>query len=442
MRKIFACGPLLLLLACGGSATGTSDADRGQQGGSEAGGPDASSGEDATSQGLTVLAVTLMGDGKGAVRSDPSGIDCGTTCAATFAVKAVHLTAIPSSGSDFAGWTGGCTGSALTCDVPLGIALLTTVLASFALQRGELTVVRNGTGTGTVAGPGIQCGGTCSASPVSGMALRLTAAPDTGSVFSGWSGCASVAGSECDVSPVEGQPVTVTATFSTCPVPAPGGTRYVDHDNGADDTLHGGAAGTCAFKTVTYGLAHATERIVLAPGDYPGKTADPTPYVLTGRQVLVGDVTDAGKVVMAPGGPPSNLRYGAIFAGTRNGVDHCTISGDSNGTMGLLVSALASTSADPHFLTNSVVKGLSDIMWVQRAAGNILIQGNTFMSTSSGGIQWDPVDATGSLIGNSFVATAADMNCTAGANPSLTGRGNARGGGPISCFGCQGCPFQ
>lgn len=59
------------------------------------------------------LRVTLAGNGSGTVASTPAGINCGTTCSASFAPgTAVTLTQTAASGSSFTGWSGACTGTA------------------------------------------------------------------------------------------------------------------------------------------------------------------------------------------------------------------------------------------------------------------------------------------------------------------------------------------
>jgi subtilisin family serine protease len=56
--------------------------------------------------------LTLTKVGSGAITSTPSGIDCGSTCQAGFAVNTpVTLAAVPSSGFEFSGWSGACTGT-------------------------------------------------------------------------------------------------------------------------------------------------------------------------------------------------------------------------------------------------------------------------------------------------------------------------------------------
>jgi DNA-binding beta-propeller fold protein YncE len=65
------------------------------------------------------LMVALAGAGNGAVTSNPAGVDCGTSCTASFAAATtVSLTASPASGSRLSGWSAACTG-ANACDLTM-----------------------------------------------------------------------------------------------------------------------------------------------------------------------------------------------------------------------------------------------------------------------------------------------------------------------------------
>ena len=76
------------------------------------------------------LTVSKAGTGSGTVTSTPGGVSCGTTCAFTFPFGTmVTLSASPSAGSSFAGWSGaGCSGTS-TCAVTMNTAQAVT--ASF-----------------------------------------------------------------------------------------------------------------------------------------------------------------------------------------------------------------------------------------------------------------------------------------------------------------------
>ena len=58
------------------------------------------------------LSVSIDGTGTGTVTSAPAGIDCGSVCSAAFSHGSiVTLSAAPSAGAVFAGWTGACVGT-------------------------------------------------------------------------------------------------------------------------------------------------------------------------------------------------------------------------------------------------------------------------------------------------------------------------------------------
>jgi hypothetical protein len=68
------------------------------------------------------LSVTTSGNGSGGVTSEPAGIDCGSTCSASFGSGAsVTLTAAAAPGSTFEGWRGACSGTSI-CTVAMTAA--------------------------------------------------------------------------------------------------------------------------------------------------------------------------------------------------------------------------------------------------------------------------------------------------------------------------------
>jgi Divergent InlB B-repeat domain len=82
------------------------------------------------------LVVTVIGPttpvptAQGRVTSQPAGIDCGSSCSATFGIDTVvTLTAAAPAGQQFSAWSGACGGSTPTCNVTLSAA--SSVTAAF-----------------------------------------------------------------------------------------------------------------------------------------------------------------------------------------------------------------------------------------------------------------------------------------------------------------------
>src|SRR5262249_44539903 len=151
--------------------------------------------------------VSKTGSGTGTVTSTPSGINCGSTCAASFNHNAeVTLTPAADPGSEFKGWSGACSGTG-SCKVTMSAAK--SVTAEFALEQHQLSVSKTGSGTGTVTSTpsGINCGSTCAASFNHNAEVTLTPAADPGSEFKGWSGACSGTGS-CKVTMSAAKAVT------------------------------------------------------------------------------------------------------------------------------------------------------------------------------------------------------------------------------------------
>ena len=88
------------------------------------------------------LRIGISGTGSGTVTSDPAGIDCGSTCSASFAYNTVvTLTALPSSPSTFAGWNGGgCSGTG-SCQITMNADQ--QVVATFVLPTLPCSGIRN-----------------------------------------------------------------------------------------------------------------------------------------------------------------------------------------------------------------------------------------------------------------------------------------------------------
>lgn len=139
------------------------------------------------------LTVSRTGAGSGKVTSAPSGIDCGSTCTASFPQgTVVSLTAQPEPLSLFAGWSGACSGTG-ACSVTMDAAK--TVSARFDVRSFTLNVsktpVTSILGSVSSSPPGINCGLLCagaSATFQAGTVVTLTAQSGLLAHFVGWSG--------------------------------------------------------------------------------------------------------------------------------------------------------------------------------------------------------------------------------------------------------------
>ena len=145
--------------------------------------------------------LSVMLDGPGLVTSNPVGINCGATCSGIFSKGAkVSLSAIPSTGNYFYGWTGACSGSG-ACTVSMDGAK--TIGAVFTATppplNHNLIIKKTGFGTVVSVPAGINCGSECNSRFVDGSAVIMSAQPEYGYTFTGWGDACSGTGA-CELS--------------------------------------------------------------------------------------------------------------------------------------------------------------------------------------------------------------------------------------------------
>jgi CSLREA domain-containing protein len=173
-----------------------------------------------------VVTLTIAGAGTGSGTVTGTGISCTISIGSTSgdcsesalpgANPTVTLSATADPGSTFAGWSG----HADCADGVVTINSNKVCVAQFTVvpQR-TLTVAGAGTGSGTVAATGISCtitagstSGDCTEGYAHGTSVTLTATPNAGSTFTGWSGCDSVSGMDCQVTLTAARLVTAQFT--------------------------------------------------------------------------------------------------------------------------------------------------------------------------------------------------------------------------------------
>jgi uncharacterized repeat protein (TIGR02543 family) len=152
-----------------------------------------------SSGGTTQYTLTTNTSGSGSVSLNPSGgtYDSGTV---------VTLTATPESGWEFSGWSGDLSGS--TNPTTIMMNANKSVTATFTQIQYTLAVNTFGSGSVSLN----PSGGTYN----SGTVVTLTATPNSGWQFDGWSG--DLSGSTNPTTITMNSNKSVTASFSTIPV--------------------------------------------------------------------------------------------------------------------------------------------------------------------------------------------------------------------------------
>lgn len=160
------------------------------------------------------LDISKTGNGLGKVTG--TGINCDTRttpdCKEDYlAGSSVKLTATPTTGHKFTGWTG-CISTTNTCTVTMSEAKAVT--ANFDYITFKLTSNKTGNGTISSSPEGINCGADCSTANYAyrtGTSVILTATADAGNKFTGWSGSCTGTATTCTLSMKATK--TVTANF-------------------------------------------------------------------------------------------------------------------------------------------------------------------------------------------------------------------------------------
>jgi len=150
---------------------------------------DDSPGDDLPGSTTSTITISLDGAAHGAVSADGLELTCGTTCTATVTTgTAITLRATPDPGATFAGWSGGCTSSAATCQ--LTVSADVAVSARFDVAGFVVTVGRLGSGAGVVRWTpgGVTCDAACAMTVPYNTMVSLVAEPSASSTFAGWMG--------------------------------------------------------------------------------------------------------------------------------------------------------------------------------------------------------------------------------------------------------------
>jgi hypothetical protein len=311
--------------------------------------------------------------GSGSVASSPTGINCPSTCSASFAGGTqVTLTATPTDGSGFEGWSGACSGFD-NCVVTMSSAQ--SVTATFAQTQYTLNVSVAGNGTVTSSPTGISCPSLCTNNYSSGTSVMLIATPAGGATFNGWGGACTGNGS-CLVT--MNSPESVTAMFSSSGSgggPAP--QTFVSATLGND-------ANPCTrispCKTFAAALTQTTaggEIAVLDPGDF-------SPVTITKAVTIYSDAVSVAGTMPAPGTSGIVISAGA---GDMIYLRGLTFDGvNASGTSGVVFLSGARLQIENCVVQDFTTSGITLSPGTGSAATPLLVVRNTTILNNATGI--------------------------------------------------------
>lgn len=295
-----------------------------------------------TSVAPTTSTLTVNITGTGSVASSPSGISCPGTCSAEFNDgSSVGLTPTAGAGNTFISWSGACSGSN-ACNVTMtGDQTVGATFAPVPVTR-TLTVDVSGPGSVTSDPPGISCPDVCEAEFTDGQVVTMTATPDEGATFLGWSLSCPNPGPTCTVTmnvdqahsaaftsePPAGSlnvtetsaPPIVTAgnsvqqTFTvtntgdggqtgvTLGTIWPDGSTVESFDPSQGTCATGSGSLVCNFGAVPGGGSVTVSAIVTVPVGFAPGTFAPTSASSSDQQGVVDFNDLPGSQVVAPGG--------------------------------------------------------------------------------------------------------------------------------------------
>ena len=363
-KRCFASSMFVLLASCGGGGSGDTPP------------PD---------QQPQPVTLTVVVSGSGSVSSVPPGIACGADCTESYSAGTnVTLTATPAAGFQFAGWSGaGCSGTG-TCVVVMNAA--TTVTANFlpvAAGQFALNVIVQGSGSVTSNPVGINCGSDCSETYTQGASVTLTATPQSGATFSGWSGACTGTGT-CTLAMSATRTVTAiftqitraltvtkggtgAGTVTSTPAGISCGTDCTEpYAQGTSVTLAAAASSGSTFAGWSgagcSGTATCVVSMTAAATATATFTANPTPtFALTVTVTGSGGVGSAPAGITCPSDCTEPFAQGTVVtlaATTTSGQQFTGWSGACTGTSTCTVTMNAAASVTATFAASSTL-GLS-----------------------------------------------------------------------------------
>jgi hypothetical protein len=243
----------------------------------------------------------------------------------------------------FAPMSGGSKSLTVTVSgTPGGSAMLTAT--GTGREPVPLTVALAGNGAGTISSDtgGILCGTACSASYLYGTMVTLTASPQTGSMFSGWTGACSGTGS-CVVSMTQAQSVSASFTLLSFPLAVTGVPDQASFSSTpALDCANGSCTGMLAYGTMVT-LSGANNAPYNFNG-FSGAGCTGTSCALT----IAGNTTVTASYSLNSYGVTVTYPVGATLSTSSNPALRC-IRGTCSGTLPYGTAVTLTAGDDPEY---------------------------------------------------------------------------------------------
>jgi hypothetical protein len=327
--------------------------------------------ETVTATFVPLEALSVSVTGSGTVTSSPAGINCGSTCNASFAQGSqVTLTATPANGWGFGGWGGACSGFG-SCVVTMNTAQ--SVTATFSLPQYTLNVSVAGNGTVTSSPSGISCPSLCTMNYTAGTQVMLTATPAGGATFNGWGGACTGNGS-CQVTMNSLE--SVTAMFSASGGGGPSSQTFVSATLGSDSNPCTRMSPCLTFAAALAQTTAGGEIDVLDPGDFGPVTITKAVSIFSDAVGVAGTIPSSGTsgiVVSAGASDLINLR-GLIFDGV-----------NASGTSGVVFTSGAGLHIHNCVLQGFTTSGITFSPGSGSAAKtNLIVRDTTFLNNATG----------------------------------------------------------
>jgi hypothetical protein len=330
------------------------------------------------------VTLSVSVTGSGSVTSSPAGINCPSTCSASFAGGTqVTLTATPADGSGFEGWGGACSGFD-NCVVTMSAAQ--SVTATFAQTQYTLNVSVAGNGTVTSSPSGISCPSLCTMNYASGTPVTLTATPAGGATFNGWGGACSGNGS-CSVTMNSLE--SVTAMFSAAGGGGgPGSQTFVSATLGNDTNPCTRVSPCLTFAAALAQTTAGGEIAVLDPGDFGPVTIAKAVTIYSDAISVAGTMPTPGTsgIVVSAGAADMIYLRGLTFDGV-----------NASGTSGIVFSSGARLQIENCLVQDFTTSGITLSPGAGSATTPLLIVRNTTILNNATGILIRP---TGGIAAN------------------------------------------